>query len=81
MKRFGEYETFKPDEYDRLGFILYNKALHHLFKQNEGIIIKIDDNIFIVGKWIEDGKNVVGIIIEPTIKEDNLPDGTLVWLD
>lgn len=81
MKK-SEIENFKPDEYDYLGFTLFNKALHKILQVNEGIVIENEINglnkKFIVGKWIKNNEVVVGI--EFNIDDENLKDGMYVEL-
>lgn len=81
MKKEELKEDFKVDNYDQLGFLLFNKALHKIFHVNEGLVIEHDiegkKEKFIVGKWVENDEEVVGIEFDI---QDNFKDGMIVDL-
>jgi hypothetical protein len=77
-----EDKIFNPDIYDRAAFILFNKALHYMFQVNEGIVIEEKGQKVVVGKWIKDNEEVVGIHLPDEFGNElnDLNDGQFVWL-
>jgi hypothetical protein len=70
------------DPEDRFGFSIFVKALHYIFRMDEGMIIEHENKKYVLHKFKDEetGEELIGIQEgEEDVKE--IPHGTMLWLD
>lgn len=71
------------DPLDRLSFNIFVKALHHILRIEEGIIIDHDDKKYLLYKFKNEESNENLLGIQDVTNDENFvyKHGTFLWLD